>query len=142
VIAAQRANRERLWTAIKDLPGITPRVVPAGSQETADALVFTVADRRIALACRAALVARGVSTKILPEATTWHFAGSWSHMPQLVAAHGGDLASAFPRSKRLLECAVSLPVMVKMADGMPGVVRGALSSALSPAPALSEGIRA
>jgi len=131
VVATQQANRNRLWEAIQNLPGITPRGAPEGAQETADALVFTVPDREAALRCRAALLARGVSTKILPEATTWHFAGTWTHMPELVAAHGGDLGAAFPRSRGLLERAVSLPVTVKMSDALPQTIRMALMEALS-----------
>lgn len=134
VAATQRTNRDRLWAAIQDLPGITPRAVPEGAIETADALVFAVADRTTALRCRASLLAHGVSTKILPEATTWHFAGTWSHMPALVAAHGGDLANAFPRSRQLLERAVSLPVTVKMNEALPQAIRVALSEALSDIP--------
>ena len=134
VVNAQRDNRDLLWRAIQDLPGITPRAVPEGARETADALVFTVDDRATALRCRAALVARGVSTKILPEAVTWHFAGTRIHMPQLVSAHGGDLAGAFPRSNELLERAVSLPVMVRMAEDVPRTVRAALSEVLSEDP--------
>ncbi len=131
IVAAQRANRDLLWAAIHDLPGITARVVPEGAMETADALVFAVADRDTALRCRAALLARGVSTKILPEATTWHFAGTWTHMPTLVSAHGGDLVRAFPRSRELLERAVSLPVTVNMTEALPQAIRSALSEVLS-----------
>ncbi len=130
VVAAQHANRNHMWAAIQDLPGITPRGVPEGAQETADALVFTVPDREVALRCRATLLAHGVSTKILPEATTWHFAGTWTHMPELVSAHGGDLSVAFPRSRELLERAVSLPVMVKMGEALPQTIREALQEAL------------
>ncbi|MBI3773337.1 MAG: DegT/DnrJ/EryC1/StrS family aminotransferase [Gammaproteobacteria bacterium] len=130
VVAAQRESRARIWNAIHDLPGITAREVPEGSFETADALVFTVSDRETALRCRAALLDKGVSTKILPEATTWHFAATWTHMPQLVNAHGGDVTCAFPKSKALLDRAVSLPVMVKMAEDLPGKILAALSSAL------------
>jgi 8-amino-3,8-dideoxy-alpha-D-manno-octulosonate transaminase len=133
VVLAQRANRERLWTAIESLPGITARSVPKGSMETADALVFTVRDRETAQRCRAALLERGVATKILPEATTWHFAGLWEHMPELIATHG-DLSTAFPRSRALLERAVSLPVTVNMGDEVPQKVRAALSDALSGTP--------
>lgn len=131
VVAAQRKNRDSIWAAIQDLPGVIPRSLPDGAHDTADALVFFVADRATALRCRAALLARSVSTKILPEATTWHFAGTWSHMPELVASHGGDLAGAFPRSRQLLEKAVSLPVMVNMSDALPQIIRSALSEALS-----------
>lgn len=130
VVEAQRVNRERIWNAISDLPGITPRTVPVGAVETADALVFTVDSKKTALQCRAALLARGVSTKILPEATTWHFAGTWSHMPELLASHGGNLSNAFPKSHQILSKAVSLPVFVNMAETLPQTIRLALSEAL------------
>jgi 8-amino-3,8-dideoxy-alpha-D-manno-octulosonate transaminase len=130
VVAAQRRNREALVEALAGLPGIAWREVPAGSEETADALVFAVADKATALACRASLLDAGVSTKILPEAVTWHFAATWGHMPELVAAHGGSLATAFPRSAALLERSVSLPVMVRMASEFPVRVRAALAKVL------------
>ena len=130
VVASQVANRDRLWDAIRDVPGVTPRGVPDGSSETADALVFFVADQERARRCRESLLAVGVSTKILPEAVSWHFAGAWTHMPELVEAHGGSLSGEFPRSRALLECAVSLPVTVEMDDGLPALVLHALSDAL------------
>jgi 8-amino-3,8-dideoxy-alpha-D-manno-octulosonate transaminase len=138
VVAAQRRNRDLLAAAIHDLPGVTPRQVPDGSFETADALVFQVPDRETALRCRAALVAAGVSTKILPEATTWHFAGTWDHMPQLVRQYRGHMRDAFPRSRALLERSVSLPVFVRMAETMPGTVRQALAPVLA-APVVKAG---
>ena len=131
VVTAQRANRDRLWSAIKDLPGITLRTAPPNTYDSADALVFTVTDKDAARRCRSELVARGVSTKILPEATTWHFAATWSHMPELIAVHGPDLSDAFPRSRQLLERAVSLPVMVRMTESLPQTTRAALAKALA-----------
>ena len=134
IVAAHRANRQRIWEAIEHLPDLRPRAVPETSMETADALVFTVADYAAAQRCRRHLVAHGVATKILPEAITWHFAGSWTHMPALVAAHGGALGSAFPRSQRLLDRAVSLPVTVKMDEALPHTIRAALCEGLSDFP--------
>ncbi|CAN5256392.1 DegT/DnrJ/EryC1/StrS family aminotransferase [soil metagenome] len=130
VVEGQRANRDLLWAAIRDLPGIALRESPSGSMDTADALVFMVADGQTALRCREALLRAGVSTKILPEAITWHFAGEWTHMPELVAAHGGDVRDAFPRSRALLERAVSLPINVRMDATLPSKVRGALAPVL------------
>lgn len=130
IVEAQRANQDRLRSAIENLPGIAFRESPPGSCGTADALVFFVRDNPTALRCREALLGKGISTKILPEATTWHFAATWVHMPELVAAHGGTLDTAFPASSALLSRSVSLPVTVKMRDGMPGEVRSALSEAL------------
>lgn len=130
VVDAQRHNRDRLWKAIADLPGVEPRAVPDGSFDTADALVFLVADGATALRCRQELLAASLATKILPEAYTWHFAGTWSHMPELVAAHAGDLQGAFPRSRALLSRAVSLPVGVRMAEDVASRVRRAIEKAM------------
>lgn len=131
VVAAQRANKARLWEAIAALPGLEARAMPAGSFDTADALVFMVADNATARRCRDELVQAGLSTKILPEAYTWHFAGTWTHMPELVAAHGGNLATAFGQSQMILSRAVSLPVGVRLADNVPGMARKALERALA-----------
>ena len=130
VVEAQRRNRDGLWQAISDLPGIQPRAVPQGSYETADALVFLVPDNQAALRCRQELLAAGLATKILPEAFTWHFAGTWKHMPELVAAHGGNLDTAFPKSHAILSRAVSLPVGVNMAEDAPRRARRAIEKAM------------
>ena len=130
VVAAQRVNRDAVLAAIADIRGITLRVEPQGSNGTADAVVFNVPDKAAALRCRAALLEQTISTKILPEATTWHFAETWTHMPELVAAHGGTLTEAFPRSRARLEASVSLPVFVNMAADFPSRVASALRAAL------------
>ena len=130
VVERQRANASAITSAIADVNGIVPRVEPAGTAGTADAVIFGVRDKAAALACRRELLARGISTKILPEATTWHFAETWTHMPELVASHGGNLTEAFPRSRARLEAAVSLPVFVNMPDDFAGRVREALAAAL------------
>ena len=129
VVLRQRTNRDAMWRAIADLPGVTPRAGPTGSQETADALVFEVPDAEIAREVRTRLLAAGSATKIWPEAVTWHFAGTWSHMPELVATHG-DLAVAFPATAARLSRCVSLPVVVKMAEDLPATIRAAITPVL------------
>lgn len=131
VVAAQRTNSNRIIDGIRQIDGVMLRQEPVGSNGTADAVVFSVPTPADALACRAGLLERGISTKILPEATTWHFAGAWDHMPELVASHGGDLSAAFPNSKQKLSCAVSLPVFVKMPEDFPGKVAGAIKGVLA-----------
>lgn len=130
IVEAQRQNRDRLWQALSDLPGIEARAVPDGAYETADALVFLVADSGSARRCREELLKVGLATKILPEAYTWHFAGTWLHMRELSAGCGGDLQAAFPRSQAILSRAVSLPIGVNMAADMPGRARDAIGMAL------------
>jgi 8-amino-3,8-dideoxy-alpha-D-manno-octulosonate transaminase len=130
VVAAQRANKAKLAQAIQGLPGVQIRPVPPEGEETADALVFYTPSPEAARACRRELLAEGLGTKILPEAISWHFAGTWDHMEELVAAHPAPLAEAFPRSRALLDRCVALPVMVKMADDVPARVARAIGAAL------------
>jgi len=127
VVRRQRTNRDALWRAIADLPGVSPRAVPAGSHETADALVFETATASTAREVRAQLVGKGLSTKILPEAVTWHFAGTWTHMPELVASHG-ELSRAFPKTAERLGRCVSLPITVKMDESTPAKMRAAIEA--------------
>lgn len=130
IVTAQRANRDLLRGALDGIPGICYREGPSGAFDTADALVFSVEDKQTALECRGALLEKGISTKILPEAVTWHFAGTWNHMPELLASHGGSLSNAFPKSAALLERSVSLPVSVKMPEAIPLRAKEALSTVL------------
>ena len=130
IINQQRENKSTLWAAICDLPGIEARLMPENSYETADALVFFVKDNETARRCRDELIQVGLTTKILPEAYTWHFAGTWSHMPELVAAHGVELACSFKPSHNILSRAVSLPIGVELADDAAEKVRVAILKAL------------
>lgn len=129
VISSQRENSAAIRSALEGLP-IEFRTSPAGSYETADALIFYVDRPETAIACREGLIADGLGTKILPEAYTWHFAGTWSHMKELVASHGNDLEHAFPASIAQLRRAVSLPVTVNMPPDTPARIRASLEKVL------------
>jgi 8-amino-3,8-dideoxy-alpha-D-manno-octulosonate transaminase len=112
VIDGQTRHHDGLLAAIGGLAGVTPRVCPAYGVSTCDAFVFSVNDAGVARRCREELLARGAGTKILPEAVSWHFAGTWDHMPQLAAAHTRPLIDEFPRTRGLLERSVALPTSV------------------------------
>lgn len=129
VVLSQRKNAGQIRDQLEGLP-IQFRESPEGSYETADALILFVEDVSTASRCREELIADGLGTKILPEAYTWHFAATWTHMAELVQAHGGDLKSAFPQSSKLIGRAVSLPINVKMDDDVPLRIRAALTRAL------------
>jgi 8-amino-3,8-dideoxy-alpha-D-manno-octulosonate transaminase len=129
VVKSQRKNKALIWDEIADLPDIEPRAVPDGSYETADALVFLVESNSVARSCRDELRKAGLGTKILPEAYTWHFAGTWNHMTPLVERHG-NLEDAFSQSKEILSRAVSLPIGVQLPENAPSKIRDALSSVL------------
>lgn len=114
VVERQRANRDIILNKVREINGVVLRNQPEGTFDTADALIFFVDSANTAIKCRTELLNNGISTKILPEAYTWHFAETWEHMPELASSHGNDLANAFPFSRNLLKRSVSIPINVKM----------------------------
>lgn len=116
VVRQQRKNLSRLWSKISLLEGVEKRESPAQSYETADSLIFFVRDNATAKSCRNNLISLGFNTKILPEAYTWHFAGTWNHMPELMAAHNENLKNEFSFSRQILSRAVSLPIGINLSD--------------------------
>lgn len=131
VIKKQRENRDKIWDNIKDLPHIKLRKSIDGSFDTADALVFFVPNKEIAKKCRKELLSSGLSTKILPEAYSWHFAGTWDHMKELYKRHDSDLISAFSNSDDILSRSVALPVVVKQSPEIPSLVRSSIVKAFN-----------
>jgi len=129
VVDEQRKNANIIKESISDLP-IEIRTMPDGSFETSDALVFITDSNERARKCRDALIKIGLGTKILPEAISWHFAGTWDHMPELVQRNEGDLTKAFPKSLDLLNRSVSLPIAINMLDRFQIKIREALTSVL------------
>ena len=126
VIEKQIKNAGLIKNAIEDLP-IEMRNIPEISFETADALIFFVDSNQTARECREALINAGFGTKILPEAITWHFAGNWDHMPELVKQYGKDLTNAFLESYELLSRSVSLPISINMVDDFPKKIKDVLA---------------
>lgn len=131
IINLQRTNCKILWDSIKDLEGIEKRKMPADSYETADALIFFVKDKNVALKCREELLKEDIGTKILPEAYTWHFAGTWIHIKELVKGSEGKLENNLKKSKSILSRAVSLPISIKLNENIPKKLRSAIKKALS-----------
>lgn len=103
------------------------RHIYENSYISADAFIFFTEDKDIAIKCREVLLAEGVSTKILPEAMTWHFAGFWDHMPELM--HGmksNNLLETFRPSYKILSKCVSLPINLMVDDQFFDAVEAAL----------------
>ena len=113
IIEKQRRNRDFIWDKIKDLNNIEKRLEPSNIYDTADALIFFVNNNNTAMKCRKELLKINVSTKILPEAYTWHFAETWDHMQELKIKHQ-NLNKSFPKSRLLLSRSVSIPIFYHM----------------------------
>lgn len=130
IIENQRKNRNKISAALQGIMGLTPREMPPGSNDTADALIYFTKDRITARRCRSELMKVSIPTKILPEAYTWHFAGTWSHIPSLVAAHDGNLEAAFEESHSLLSRAFAIGIGVFQDPDAPVIINGAIRKAL------------
>jgi len=130
IIQRQRNCFNAIWKELSTLTNIELREQPTGSNGTADALIFFVDTPKTARNCRDKLIDEGFSTKILPEAVTWHFAANWNHMKELVDCNPIPLSEAFPKSSKLLARAVSIPISVNWDPVMPRKVKSAIEKAI------------
>ena len=123
VITSHRKNKKLIQSKIKKL-NLTFRIIPKKNRETADSLIFLVKNKKMAKFCRLNLNKNGVQTKILPEATTWHFAKYWSHIPEI------DSKERYKISSELLDRAVSIPINIKMQKNFPNKIFKILNNLL------------
>ena len=116
-----------IWKKIRNIPGLKKRIYPKGSEITADALIIFVKNTIKAKKCRKELLKVGISTKILPEAYSWHFAGLWSHIKEF---NNKKLKRSLKKSENLLRKAVSIPIFVKMKKKQISSIYKGISKAL------------
>ncbi len=129
IIKKQRENHNRIWNKIKNITNIEKRTYPKNSFISGDALIFFVKNKKKALKCRKMLLKKKISTKILPEAFTWHFAREFTHIRPLFKKHR-NLKRSFKTSHSLLQKTVSLPIFIKMDDKKISNIQKALIKAL------------
>jgi len=129
IIKKQRMNHDLIWNEIKEIQGVTKRKYIKGSFISADALIIYVKNKNAALKCRKELLAQKISTKILPEAYSWHFASEWSHIKELKKKYP-YLKNEFKNSRAILDKAVSIPIFVNMKKKTPSLIKKALKKAL------------
>jgi 8-amino-3,8-dideoxy-alpha-D-manno-octulosonate transaminase len=115
IIAAQRANKARLTPLLSQLR-IRGRRLNDAEGELGDAIVMYFDDRETTARFLAGLKREGLGTKNVPDAMRWHFAKHWSHMFEKYGWYRSSYREQWQRSADILECAIALPVMVKMDD--------------------------
>lgn len=108
IVEAQRKNSESIISLIKRYKYFKIRQEPQFSNGTCDAVVFSC-DSLSATRIRSILQSNGISTKILPEATTWHFARHWSHLLSPEELTEASLENSFGISSEILSKFISLP---------------------------------
>jgi len=112
IVKIQNNNLKVIWKSIKNIKGLKRRYEIPNSLPSADALIIIVKNKEVALKCRKELLKQGVSTKILPEAYSWHFAKTWDHIPELWDKKK-NLKKNLNISKKILERCVSIPIFIK-----------------------------
>lgn len=120
VLKFQRLNKDKIEKKIKKL-NLKFRKIPKKNIDTCDALIFFVKDKSIAKRCRKSLNMNGIQTKILPEASTWHFSKYWSHMSELKKKYK-NLKRSFIKSENYINRAISIPIYVKMNKEIPNII--------------------
>ncbi len=129
VIESQRSNKSAIKKELSQIDDIEFREIPEGSFETADALIFFTKNTETAISCRDKLVKNGLNTKILPEAYTWHFAGTWDHIKE-ISDHNPNFKYLLQPSQDLLSKAVSIPITVNMNEDNPFKIRRSIEEAI------------
>lgn len=116
-ISTQIKNKARIMKGLRNAKGLAFRSFVDVSGETADTITFTLTSAEKAEKFVARLKEKKLGTKNLPDAFSWHFAGTWDHMlPTLPEYKGRDLKSLWPKSYDLLKRTIALPVNIKMSD--------------------------
>jgi 8-amino-3,8-dideoxy-alpha-D-manno-octulosonate transaminase len=112
-----KKNKNLILNKIKNLKGIQLRHIPIYSSEAAESLIIIMNSKNDALKFRKLFIEEGYSTKILPEATSWHFAGKWKHIKELKVDD-----NMFLKSKNILSRCISIPIFYSMQKNFPNIV--------------------
>lgn len=116
IVQNQRKNALAISTLISEYTDWQIREEPTSSEGTSDAVVFFTNSASHPLKVRKQLLLNNISTKILPEATTWHFARDWGHIFSRDNFTGAKINQAFPKSHELLSKCVAIPNFVFLRD--------------------------
>lgn len=108
IVSAQRKNSNLIVSLISKHKYFKIRQEPEFSNGTCDAVVFTC-ELLPATRIRSILQSNGISTKILPEATTWHFARHWSHLKSHDNILYTPIEKSYESSAAILAKCISLP---------------------------------
>ncbi|MBF0385929.1 MAG: DegT/DnrJ/EryC1/StrS family aminotransferase, partial [Candidatus Omnitrophica bacterium] len=113
ILEAQRKNKKRIKDALKGIKKIEFRELPDDKGDAADTLIFFVESKEKALKLAAALKAKGLGTKNLPDAINWHYAGTWDH---IFKGYKKNLEEVWSQSTGFLRRSIALPIMVNMSE--------------------------
>jgi 8-amino-3,8-dideoxy-alpha-D-manno-octulosonate transaminase len=114
IVTRQRENKAAIKEGIAEC-GFPFRRLHDSAGDVGDTLIFLLDSEKTALRFAERLGALRLGTKNLPDALTWHFAGTWEHLFRGYP-HLSEPAHRWPRTADLLRRAIALPVNVRMSE--------------------------
>lgn len=126
IFRKHQKNRKLIINKLKKFKKIEFRKLPENSSDAPESLIFSFDNKKLAQKFRKSLFRKGFSTKILPEALTWHFAGKWSHMKELELKK----YKFFKKSEKYLNRFVSLQIFYNMDKKYPIAVEQSIEEVL------------
>ncbi len=121
IFKMHKKNKEIILRKIKKLKNFNLRPTPKYCTEASESLILLMRSNKDAIKFRKIFLQNGYSTKILPEAMTWHFAGEWEHIKEINLNK-----NKFINSKRILSRCVSIPIFFNMKKNFAQVVYNTL----------------
>ena len=121
-----RKNKNIILKKLKKFKQIRIRELPNNSIDASESLIFSFRNSNLAKKFRKIFFKKGYSTKILPEALSWHFAGKWTHIKELNL----NKNNSYNVSLNKLNKHVSLQIFYKMNNDYPQKIVSTLKEIL------------
>ncbi|MDB9812351.1 DegT/DnrJ/EryC1/StrS family aminotransferase [Candidatus Pelagibacter sp.] len=118
IFKSHKKNKDLILKKLRILKGFKIRTIPKYGKEAAESLILIMKNKDQAIKFRKNLLKHGYSTKILPEATSWHFAGQWKHIDKLKINN----KNKYPKSNEILSKSVSIPIFYNMKKNFPKII--------------------
>jgi len=117
IFERHKKNKNLIISKLKSIDNFKIRETPKYCKEASESLILIMKSNNDAKKFRKMLLKKNYSTKILPEATSWHFAGKWEHIKELKIKNS-DLV----KSNKILSKCVSIPIFYKMKRNFPQII--------------------
>lgn len=110
-----KKNKDIIIKKLNKFKEIKIRNLPKNSIDASESLIFSFKNKKLAIKFRKSFFKKGYSTKILPEALSWHFAGKWTHIKKLNL----NKNNSYKKSLDILNKFVSIQIFYKMKSDYP-----------------------
>ena len=126
ILAAQRAHKQAIKSAIAGCPGVSFRRIPDEAGDSATFLTFLLPDEATTRKKAKALAAAGVDGCFYWFANNWHYIRQWAHLRELrgaarlpihlIADRPDYAALSLPRSDALMSRAISMQIKLSWTE--------------------------